>query len=38
MAQSVSAERTHYFPTDRVDFKWDVANEPVITIAGAATR
>ena len=37
MAQSVSAERTHYFPTDRVHFKWDVANEPVLTIASGDT-
>jgi len=37
MTQSVSAERTHYFPTDRVHFKWDVANEPVLTIASGDT-
>ena len=37
MTQSVSAERTHTFPTDRVHFKWDVANEPVLTIASGDT-
>jgi acetamidase/formamidase len=39
MAQTdvLPATRTHYFPTDRVHFTWDVENEPVITIADGDT-
>jgi acetamidase/formamidase len=31
------ATRTHYFPTDRVHYTWDVDNEPVLTIASGDT-
>jgi acetamidase/formamidase len=30
-------ERTHHFPADRVHFTWDVANEPVLTVASGDT-
>ena len=36
-ARALSAERTHYFPDDRVHFTWDVGNEPVLTIASGDT-
>jgi acetamidase/formamidase len=29
--------RTHYFPTDRVHFTWDVTNAPVITVDSGDT-
>jgi acetamidase/formamidase len=29
--------RTHYFPSDRVHFTWDVDNEPVLTVASGDT-
>jgi acetamidase/formamidase len=29
--------RTHYFPDDQVHFKWDVANEPVLTVESGDT-
>jgi hypothetical protein len=29
--------RTHHFPADRVHFTWDVAHEPVLTIASSDT-
>jgi acetamidase/formamidase len=29
--------RTHHFPADRVHFTWDVAHEPVLTVASGAT-
>ena len=39
MAQTevLSAHRTHYFPSDRVHFKWDIDNEPVLTIQSGDT-
>ena len=35
--QARSAQRTHYFPTDEVHFKWDTDNEPVLTVASGDT-
>src|SRR5918911_1943011 len=39
MAQThvLSAERTHYFPPDRVHFSWDADNEPALTVRSGDT-
>jgi acetamidase/formamidase len=37
MAQTLRAERTHYFPTDQVHFTWDGGNEPVLTVVSGDT-